>query len=165
MTRPWNPRSRDAVVQAKEWLQGLACLAILAGGAPPRHTYCASRTGTPYLNPFLPFRPSLHACRLTLPCPALASPPPPQADPCLYTTDLESINTTLAVVAGDEFVDEFAVVATLRAVREGEQLLASPPVNPEDGGSSSHLHGHFGHLTHCAGNVADTVNLQPDVVG
>lgn len=86
-----------------------------------------------------------------------------QADPCLYTTDLESINTTLAVVAGDEFVDEFAVVATLRAVREGEQLLASPPVNPEDGGSSSHLHGHFGHLTHCAGNVADTVNLQPDV--
>ncbi len=133
----------------------------------PHRTF---HTSTPrllqYMPSFTPLSPLLSYA--PLPSPPLPSPPlaPQQADPCLYTTDPEAINATLAVVAGDEFVDEFAVVATLCPVREGQQLLAFPPVNQEDGGgSSSHLHGHFGHLTHCEGNMADTVDLQPDVVG
>ncbi|GLI62366.1 hypothetical protein VaNZ11_004985 [Volvox africanus] len=91
----------------------------------------------------------------------------PQADPCLYATEPTLINTTLAVVADDgPSLDEFAVVATLRPLQQGEQLYAHAPFGEGaadgGGGATSQLHTQFGMVPEQGGNEADIQDLQPD---
>ncbi|GIL58970.1 hypothetical protein Vafri_13966, partial [Volvox africanus] len=91
----------------------------------------------------------------------------PQADPCLYATEPTLINTTLAVVADDgPNLDEFAVVATLRPLQQGEQLYAHAPFGEGaadgGGGATSQLHTQFGMVPEQGGNEADIQDLQPD---
>ncbi|KAG2453039.1 hypothetical protein HYH02_002374 [Chlamydomonas schloesseri] len=94
----------------------------------------------------------------------------PQASPALYTTDEQSINTTIAFVAHDgPVLDEWAVVAALRPVPKGAVLGASAPflAGPArgGGGSSTQLLEQFGLLSpaRTGGNAADVIDLQPDI--
>ncbi|EFJ42603.1 hypothetical protein VOLCADRAFT_97249 [Volvox carteri f. nagariensis] len=91
----------------------------------------------------------------------------PLADPCIYTTEPTTINTTLAVVADDgPTLDEFAVLATLRPLQKGELLHAHAPfgegVAEGGGGATSQLHTQFGMVPELGGNEADLQDLQPE---